>query len=84
MPVPPGHGAWLARLQRTAEELGIITYGLKEFEFNVTPTSILSVEYWSGLPRTEANHTVVAIPEAHQSTFDQFAVEFQELRARSG
>ena len=75
--MPPGQGAWLARLQRTAEELGIIPAGLRELEFNVTPTRILSAEYWSGLPRTEANHTVVVIPKAHQSTFDDFAVEFR-------
>ena len=84
LPVPPRQGAWLARLQRTAEELGIIPAGLKELEFNVTPTRILTAEYWSGFPRTEANHTVVAIPDVHQSTFDDFAVEFQELLKRSG
>ena len=76
---PPGQGAWIARVQRAAEELGIIPAGLFEIEFNATPTRILSIEYWTGVPRTQANHTDVIIPDEHQHVFDNFAAEFANL-----
>ena len=78
-PAPPGQRAWIARVQRTAEGLGIIPAGVYEIEFNVTPTRIHSIEYWSSIPRTQANHTEALIPEEHQRVFDNFAAEFVNL-----
>ena len=78
--MPAGQGALIGRVQRTAEDLGVIPAGLYEIEFTATPTRMLNIEYWSGLPRTQANHTEVVIPDEHQHVFDTFAAEFAHLR----
>ena len=74
--MPPGHGEWIRRVQRTAEDLGLVPVGLEEIEFNLVADAsgyrcqILSIEYWSSLPRTNANHTEVLIPDEHQNAFN--------------
>ena len=82
LPSPSGHGGWLKRVQGTAEDLGIIPVGLEEFEFNVAPDRIVSIEFWSGWPRTPGNHTEVPIPARHQPVFANFAKEFSRMIGR--
>ena len=78
---PPELRDLLARVKRTAEEIRLVPPGLSEFEINSTPACVLSVEYWTDVPRTGANHTEVPIPAELQHVFAPFAVEIANLLA---
>ena len=77
--VPLGLDELFARMTQLAADIGLIPLGTKELEFNISNDRILSIEYWSETPRTDANHTEVPIPERHQSMFDRLGDEFMEL-----